>query len=239
MVQKTRKKSKTIKTKSRSNKPKSMFIYPPYKHHKDKIIERYYNANTDTFKGTEINRKDKYWGDLYRQIDEKYNTNTKILNKDTYLYRCSIQKDPLNFITKSKSPLIYFGLDFVISVWIALEIEERSETNNDYYMHIYKLKDDTNYTYLQEEVGTPIEIDKTSALNNICIHPQLILHGNTNLIKQQELGIELTIPIKKYNIEDIVNHVESYKINTDILKTHKDDYIYQWDPKKSLEQLNI
>ena len=106
--------------------------------------------------GTEIERKDKYWLKLYKKIDKIYDENPYILKKGNILYRCSIYKNP-NYFGKGhfNSKLIYFGLDFVISIWIALEINDRqikeikdSQINmmksiiqtNTFYLHVYKIQ---------------------------------------------------------------------------------------------------
>ena len=61
--------------------------------------------------------------------------NKKKLPKGTLLYRCSIYKDAKKIILKDdKSKVIYFGLDFVIAIWIALEINEKSKKDIKCYL---------------------------------------------------------------------------------------------------------
>ena len=75
------------------------------------------------------------------------------LEKGTFIYRTSKNKNPNNLansgISDINSPLIYFGLDFVISIWIALEINDKYDKNIPCYLHIYQLNNDIDEFYKQ------------------------------------------------------------------------------------------
>lgn len=82
------------------------------------------------------NRNTDYWMIIYKL----YNNKNK-LPKGTFLYRCSTQKEPLMISSSNhKSSVIYFGLDFVIALWIVLEINEKSDKYIPCYLHIYELQ---------------------------------------------------------------------------------------------------
>ena len=106
-----------------------LLIYPPHHNHKLKDINFTFDLKKMELIGPFIYRNTDYWRIVYEHIDKLYrNKNNNKLPKETLLYRCSTQKDPL-IITSSnnKSSVIYFGLDFVIAIWIALEINEKSD----------------------------------------------------------------------------------------------------------------
>lgn len=223
---------------------KALFTYPPYKKSK-KIIPRTYNMQKNIMEGTEISRNDKYWNKLYEKIDNKYNIENKILTEGTLIYRGSTNPNPNNFNSKSKhkSPLIYFGLDFVISTWISLETYDKIQKNNriknktdiKYYLHVYRLQKSLKYKYIYEDSGTPLELDKKNALTYPCIHPQMILHGN-NAFSDSELGIEFTIPRNdKYQLKEIFIHIATLEINIEQLQKHTSDYIFEWDPINAIK----
>lgn len=125
----------------------------------------------EIFVGTLINRNTKYWKDLYEIIDFIY-MNKKKLPKGTLLYRCSIYKDPNNFtLSNDIGEVIYFGLDFVIAIWLGLEINEKSKKYIKCYLHIYELQKDIPYKYLYSlgSDGVPMELDpKTCIKKSMC-----------------------------------------------------------------------
>ena len=218
----------------------STLVYPPYKKSKSKLVPLSYNVKKNKMEGSEVSRADKYWKPIYEKIDKKYNTPVKILAKDTIIYRGSTESNPLKIASASKSPLLYFGLDFVISTWIALETYDRiqndTKTKKDihYYLHVYKLKQPLSYKYIYADKGTPIELDKRNALHFPCIHPQEILHGD-NVELYNEVGTELTIPNNnKYNIQEMLTPLETLEVDVKQLQHHLEDYIFEWDPKNAL-----
>jgi hypothetical protein len=223
----------------------SLLTYPPYKKYK-KIIPRTYNVVKDRMEGSELSRNDKYWKKVYEKIDKIYDIESKILMEDTLLYRSSTNPNPINFKSlHGEGPLIYFGLDFVISTWFSLETYDRIQQNNriknklatKYYLHVYKLQEKLNYKYIYKDSGTPLELDEKNALKYPCVHPQMILHGN-NAFNDSELGIELTFPrLDKYNLKEIVRPIKTFEINIKKLQTHTNKYIFEWDPIKALQPL--
>jgi hypothetical protein len=226
------------RNKYRNDNTTSLFIYPPYLKYKKPFIPFSYNLEKKIFEGSRVSRNDKYWNKIYEKIDKKYNIENKILPKDTIVFRGSTNPNPNNFNSKSKSPLIYFGLDFVISTWISLENYDRMNENDKiknkddikYYLHVYKLKNPLLYKYIYEDDGTPMDLDKNNALNFPCIHPQEILHGDI-YIDGNELGTELTIPRNDiYKIKEIVVPITTFEIDIQQLKKHISDYIFEWDP---------
>ena len=139
----------------------SLILYPPHHNYKLKNIKFKYDLKKEEIIGPLINRNTKYWNELYEKIDSIFKDKNK-LPKNTLIYRCSIYKDPM--IIKSsddKSKVVYFGIDFVISVWIALEINEKSSEYIPCYLHIYELKKDITYKYLYSlgGDGTPMDLD--------------------------------------------------------------------------------
>ena len=123
--------------------------YPPYLRYKQRFIEPRFNLDKNKYMGTFINRNNKYWSIIYKKIDLLYKYNS-ILPKGTIIYRCSINKNPNKLNNKNKSLLIYFGLDFVISLWIALEINDINEKYIPCYLHIYELTEDIPYKYIYD-----------------------------------------------------------------------------------------
>ena len=217
---------------------KRLFVYPFYKKSKPEFINFKYNIEKDIIiHGSDVSRNNKYWKTIYTKIDKKYDITPKILPKNTLIYRCSTNSNPINFYLHSNSPLIYFGLDFVISTWIALEIFNKIQKDIKYYLHIYKLKKPLKYKYIYQDSGTPYELDKDNALNHPCIHPQVILHGNTiSYDINSELGTELTIPInKKYKLEKIFEPISTFEIDIKQLQKHVNDNIFEWSPINSIK----
>jgi hypothetical protein len=223
----------------------TLFIYPPYLNYKIKFITTKYKFDKKTKEviikqGTIINRNNSYWNNHYLLIDKKYKNKTK-LTKGSFLYRCSTNKDPLNIeqLNNIKNDVIYFGLDFVIAIWIALEIYEKTSGEiKSYYLHIYQLTKDINYKYLYSEGadGVPMELDPKSCIKKPCIHPQEILHGNNSPYKSNELGTEISFPKTLLNKTiTTIKPIKTFEIDIDKLKKNKDKYIYQWDPIKALK----
>jgi hypothetical protein len=216
----------------------SILIYPPYNKYKLKNISFKFDMNIRGYVGPFINRNTKYWKKLYEKIDMIY-MNKKKLPKGSFLYRCSIYKDPKNIKSSSnKSEVVYFGLDFVISIWIALEINEKSSEYIKCYLHIYQLKKDIPYKYIYSlgSDGVPMELEPKICIKKACIHPQEILHGNEYLYKGNELGTEITFPINKF--DKIINNIiplKTFEIDIQKLKENKEKYIYEWNPKKALK----
>jgi hypothetical protein len=214
----------------------SLLIYPP--HHKYKI--KNYSIKIDIqkreFVGTLINRNTKYWRKLYEIIDLIY-MNKKKLPKGTLLYRCTIYKDPTNFILNNeKSKVIYFGLDFVIALWIGLEINEKSNKYIKCYLHIYELQKDIPYKYIYSLGcdGVPTELEPETCIKKACVHPQEILHGNEYPYEWNELGTEITFPINNFNKNNI-KPLKTFEIDIQKLNENKNKYLYQWNPKKALK----
>ena len=187
------------------------------------------------YDGPLINRNTQYWKDLYENIDMLYMNKTK-LPKGTILYRCSTDENPYNI--KTSNDVIYFGLDFVICTWFALEINEKSSEYVKCYLHIYELKKDVPYKYLYSlgGDGVPMELDPKTCIKKACIHPQEILHGNEYPYKANELGIEISFPKNKVN-NNLIYSLDTYEINIEKLKKNKNKYIYQWNPKNALNHM--
>ena len=213
-------------------------IYPPHNNFKLKDIKFTFDLEKRDYIGPLINRNTKYWKDLYEIIDKYYENKNK-LPKGTILYRCSVYKDPT--IIKSsnvKSEVVYFGLEFVTAIWIALEINEKSDEYVPCYLHIYELQKDISYKYLHTlgGDGVPMEIDPATCIKKSCIHPQEILHGNEYPYEGNELGIEITFPIKSFiKTSKNIKSLNTYEIDINKLKKNKDKYIFEWDPKKALK----
>ena len=234
----------------------SGLIYPPYLNYKKMFIPTFFSVQTNKMiRGTEIKRTDKYWLKLYKKIDKIYDNTPSILKKGNLLYRCSTYKNPNNFgKSHSNSKLIYFGLDFVISIWIALEIKDRkinmmkslrqkkknltrriNKDKNTFYLHVYEITDDINYKYIGNDSGTIDEIDSESSLLQPCIHPQRILHGNTSDDMYNELGTEISFP-RSSNYTNYFTATNSYIINVSELEKNRTKFIFEWNPVKALHK---
>lgn len=213
----------------------TLLIYPPHHKYKLKNITYVFDMEKRDYIGPLINRTTKYWNYLYDEIDINYR-NKKKLPKGTKIYRCSTNKDP-KIINPSndKSPVAYFGLDFVISSWIGLEINEKSTEYIPCYLHVYELQKDLVYKYLYSPGGdgVPMELDPKTCIKKPCIHPQEILHGNEYPYKGNELGTEITIPLK--DLDKIFKSVKTFKIDINELNKNKDKYIFEWDPINALK----
>ena len=252
-----------IDLEKQNKETKKRLIYPPYLKYKEKFIPTVFDVKTmKMIRGTEIERKDKYWLKLYKKIDKIYYEKPYILKKGNLLYRCSMYKNPNNFgKSHINSKLIYFGLDFVISIWIALEIKDRqiymikllrqkktkmknmtrrinkdNNNKNTFYLHVYEITDDINYKYISNDKGTINEIDSESSLLKPCIHPQIILHGNTSDDKYNELGTEISFP-RSSNYTNFFSATESYIINISELEKNRTKFIFEWNPVKALKLL--
>lgn len=215
----------------------SKFIFPPHFNYKTKYIPL--TINTKTFKvkkGTEISREDKYWSKLYKKIDDLYDVKPAILPKGTTLYRCSIYTSPTKF-GKSKlgSSLMYFGLDVAISIWLALEIKDRNK-DVQCYLHVYELQEDIEYKYIADDRGTIPEINIESCGKMPCIHPQRILHGDTDVDKYNELGTELTFS-RSFNVKKLVKPIRTFRINANMLANNREKFIFEWNPVRALADL--
>lgn len=238
-------------------------IYPPYLNYKEKFIPTVFDVKSmKMIRGTVIERRDKYWLKLYKKIDELYDEKPYILKKGTLLYRCSTYKNPNNFgKSHVNSKLIYFGLDFVISIWIALEIKDRqinmmkslrqkkakmkttsrrinkgNISKNIFYLHVYENTDDINYKYISNDKGTINEIDSESSLLLPCIHPQRILHGNASYDTYNELGTEISFP-RSSNYTKSFIATDSYIINISELEKNRTKFIFEWNPVEALTVL--
>lgn len=215
----------------------SLLIYPPHHKYKIKNYNIKFNLEKRKLVGTLIYRKTKYWRELYEIIDFIY-MNKKKLPKGTLLFRCSIYKDPTNFTLKDdKSQVIYFGLDFVIALWIALEINEKTNKDIQCYLHIYELQKNIPYNYIYSlgNDGVPMELDPITCIKKACIHPQEILHGNEWPYEWNELGTEITFPVNKFDKNNI-KPLKTFEIDIQKLKDNKNKYIYQWNPKEALKK---
>jgi len=227
----------------------NMFVYPPRKNNKPVYTEITCNAVTEKCSGSEVSRNDTYWSGLYKKVDKMYDNETKTLPVGTLLYRGTLQERPYNFKSNTGSPLIYFGLDFVISTWISLETHDHIQKNNrikiknrTYYLHVYKTKKPIKYRYIPDDKGTIMDFDKTSALKYPCIHPQEILHGDNDFnSRYSELGTELSFPRNdKYSsMRDIVEHVDTYVVDVHKLQTHFKKHISEWDPVHALKKIKV
>ena len=218
-----------------------MLIYPPYLDYKKRFITPKINIDKNKFVGTIINRDNKYWKQIYNKIDLLYKNNNK-LEKGTFIYRTSKNKNPNNLansgISDINSPLIYFGLDFVISIWIALEINDKYDKNIPCYLHIYQLNNDIDeykYIYDNGDIGTILDMEPINSLKIPCIHPQTILHGNVFHYKANELGTELSFPKKLFKLNKNINHIKTFEIDINLLRKNRDKMIFEWDPKKALK----
>ena len=194
--------------------------------------------------GSEISRNDKYWSKIYEKIDKLYDIENKILMEETLIYRGSTSPSPSNFKAQfGEGPLIYFGLDFVISTWFSLETYDKIQKNNriknktaiKYYLHVYKLQKKLKYKYIYKDSGTPLELDEKNALEYPCVHPQMILHGDY-AFEESELGIELTFPRNdKYKLKEILIPIATFEIDIKKLQKHITDYIFEWDPINAIK----
>lgn len=216
-----------------------MLIYPPYYKYRTPYIPYRYDAvNKKDIQGTKIDRNNKYWGKIYNKIDKLYISPTSTLPKHTKLYRCSLIANPLVF-DKSfiGSNVIYFGLDFVISIWISLEIYDKDKNHkyNNFYLHVYELNKNIKYKYIKKDIGTIPELDSIASKNKVCVHPQLILHGNYS-DEHNELGTEISFPRNSNFMEDL-SYITTYKINVNLLNDNRNKLIYEWDPAKSLTKI--
>jgi hypothetical protein len=218
---------------------KQLLIYPPYHKYKLDNIEFKINLKTEKFDGPLINRNTKYWNDLYKMYDLCYKNKNK-LAKGMILFRCSTEKDPM-IINNSydKSEVVYFGLDFVIAIWIGLEINEKSDNYVPCYLHIYEFQKDISYKYLisvGDFDGVPMDLDPKTCIKKACVHPQEILHGDEYPYKGNELGSEITFPRK--NFDKIIKNLKplkTFEIDIEMLRKNKEKYIFEWDPKNALK----
>jgi hypothetical protein len=214
----------------------SLLIYPPHHNYKLKDITFYFDLEKKEFIGPLINRNTEYWNEIYKRIDKCYKNKTK-LPKGTLLYRCSFSKDAMNIISSDdKNKVIYFGLDFVIATWIGLEINEKHSEYIPCYLHIYETQKEISYKYLYSlgSDGVPMDLDPKTCIKKACLHPQEILHGNEIYYKGNELGIEISFPISKFDYK-IIKPLKTFEINIQMLKENKDKYIFEFDPKKALK----
>ena len=217
----------------------TILIYPPHHNYKLDNINFTFDLKKMELIGPLIKRTTSYWNDLYKIIDNCYRNKNK-LSYGTILYRCSTKKDPRNINEPSNdnSKVLYFGLDFVIALWIALEINEKSSEYIPCYLHIYELQKDISYKYLYSlgNDGVPMELDPITCIKKACLHPQEILHGNEYPYKGNELGTEISFP--KNNFDKTFKSIKSLKtfeIDIQKLKKNKEKYIFEWDPKNALK----
>jgi len=220
-------------------KKEQLIVYPPHHNYKLKNIKFNFNLQTREYDGPLVNRNTEYWNELFKLYDLCYKGKNK-LPKGVILFRCSTNKDPL--IIKpynNKTEVVYFGLDFVISVWIALEINEKSDNYVPCYLHVYELQKQIPYKYLYTKGndGVPMEIDPKTCSKKACVHPQEILHGNEYPYKGNELGSEITFPIKTFDkMTKHIKPLKTFEINIEKLKKNKTKYICEWDPKNALKE---
>jgi len=219
-------------------------VYPPYLLYRETFVPTSYeyddkNKRLVKHHGTEVNRKNTYYNQLYKSIDTIYDVKKTILTTGTILYRCSTSRDPYEFMTSATgSPLIYFGLDFVISVWIALEINDRTKPKHiPCFLHTYILNKDVKYKYIRQSEGTIPEIAPKMSMKMVCIHPQPVLHGSTVVdYEDTELGTELTFP-RHIHFASFITHIKTFKIDVAKLHRNRHKMIFQWNPIKALTPL--
>ncbi len=216
----------------------SLLLYPPHHNYKMKDINFYFDLKKMEYIGPFIDRNTKYWNELYEKIDNIFKDKKK-LPKGTPLYRCSTQKDPLMISPfNDNSKVVYFGIDFVISVWLGLEINERSDKYIPCYLHVYELQKDIPYKYLYSlgSDGVPMELDPITCGKKACLHPQVILHGDEDMMhKGSELGVEISFP--RNNFDKTIKNIKplgTFEIDIQKLKENKEKYIFEFDPKKAL-----
>jgi hypothetical protein len=215
----------------------TVLIEPPHLNYREERIPRSYDIINERLLGSDMSREDKYWKNVYPLIDQLYNKNSFTLKPGTLLYRCSISPKPMTF-SKSQlgSPLIYFGLDFVIATWIGLEINDRNKKPVPCYLHVYKLKKPVKYHYIEEVEGTVLDFAPEVSLETACIHPQTVLHGDDPLGGVNDVGIEITFP-RSVNLSSIIKPIQTYKINTTLLKKNTNKYLFEWNPRQALSQV--
>jgi hypothetical protein len=219
----------------------SILIYPPHHNYKLKDINFTFDLKKLQVVGPFINRNNKYWNGLYNKIDICFK-NKKALPKGIYLYRCSTNKNP-NIIKSSNdnnSKVLYFGLDFVIAIWIGLEINEKSSEYIPCYLHVYQIQKNIEYKYLYSNGndGVPMELDPINCIKKPCLHPQEILHGDEWPYKSNELGTEISFPINNFNkIAKNIKPLKTFEIDIQLLKKNKEKYIFEWDPKNALKKI--
>lgn len=216
----------------------SILIYPPHHNYKLDNINFTFDLKKREFTGPLINRNTIYWNNLYKILDKCYR-NKKKLSYGTILYRCSTEKAPRKInSSNNNSTVIYFGLDFVISIWVALEINEKSSEYIPCYLHIYELQKDIPYKYLYSlgSDGVTTDLDPISCSKEACLHPQEILHGNEYPYIGNELGTEISFPRNNFNkIFKSIKSLKTFEIDIQKLKKNKEKYIFEWDPKNALK----
>jgi hypothetical protein len=198
------------------------FVYPPYAKNGNinQKIEKEYIGLIPSKK--ELKNLDS----LRNVIRNTYNVDPRILPKGTTIYRTSFEKDSMDI--RAFGDVVYFGLDFLISLWYGLEIWDRFAPGGQHrhttpytdwyvYLHEYEVKQDIPYVFILDIYDWPG--DHKNCKTQVCIHPQEVLHGNSG--RMRELGTELTFP-KTTAFDDILTPVKKYKIDLIRLMEYQD-----------------
>lgn len=185
-------------------------------------------------------RKKEGFCEVINAIDAKYSTTEKILKEGTTLYRGTLFDTLYN---PNNTGPVYFGLDILISTWIILENyygqNESDRANKTHgYIHEFTLRKDLHYEYISDLDCTPTNSphDKNCNLKP-CVHPQVILHTGVGCNDCTEVGTEITLPLK-YVKPCMLEHVNTYKVDINILIANKDKNYMQFKFNKHLVKMS-
>lgn len=203
---------------------RSEFVYPPYfdDYTYEEIKEMLSRINKSRIR---VYESDPFWGKMMKSIRIKYDTRDKIIPVGTTLYRGTLEEDGNYFYSKGNR-IVYFGLDYLISLWFTLEAWNTYKNSSKIlytkyygYLHEYEVVEPIPYKFIPERRVHPLNVK--ACMSEPCVHPQQIDHPiDEELLKiidhgtQQEyneavrqrkyirqLGTELTVPyqdVKKY-----------------------------------------
>lgn len=144
---------------------------------------------------------------------------------------------------------MYFGLDFLISVWILTErFVKKTKPDNmstpPYdqwigYVHVFKTKKDIRYDYLWEDGCVPEDCTASKEIyeHTPIIHPQVAFHegfnGDNELV---ELGTEMTIPNSKRDLDDSLEYIGYHVIDITKLFIYRTESLIGWQPHDAIKK---
>lgn len=203
---------------------RSELVYPPY--FDDYTYEQIKEMLSFTNKARiRVHESDPFWGRMMKSIRVKYDTKEKVIPVGTTLYRGTLEEDGNYFFSKGNR-IVYFGLDYLISLWYVLEawLAYKNYSKIPYtkyygFLHEYEVVEPIAYKYIPERKVHPLDVKV--CMEKPCVHPQQIDHpldseldkivesgtqAEYNRVLRQkkylrQLGTELTVPyadVKKY-----------------------------------------
>ena len=152
-------------------------------------------------------------------VHQCYDVNQPIILPGTRVYHGTLNSN-LVFSSKytgfggTRTPIIYFGLDVIISL-IYLQELNNNEFNEFGYLYEFQVDNPIPYLYQNDIQINPGEISECET--NVCVHPQLAdpeitCHENTME------STEMTIPIKQ--VAKYLKYVCRYTVDINLLNKH-------------------